>query len=119
MNRMHCKYQQYTDSPLKSIYKSLLEGLPPSPISTWDIASHIRCVVASPNPITNVTWQFTKEADPKTAERVYGELSRSEWWERSDGSIPEIKQKNTIYFPSASSSMDPISAILEDCVWNR
>jgi hypothetical protein len=76
-----------------------LEGLPLSPISTWDIASQIRHVLACPNTVTNLTWQYTKEAYPRTADRVYGEFSSSEWWERAYGSIPEIQQQNHYLYP--------------------
>jgi hypothetical protein len=90
---MQDKYQKYTPPP--TVYKSILEGLPPSPIITWDITSQIRRVVACPNVVTNMTRQFIKEADPKTAEHMYEDFRSTEWWERADGSIPEIMQKKS------------------------
>ena len=68
-----------------------LEHLPPSPICTWDIRAQIRRVVANPSAVSNATWKFTQQSDPITAERVYGEFSSSDWWERAEASVPELK----------------------------
>jgi hypothetical protein len=85
---MMVNYEPFTGPPPKTIYRSIGDHLPPSPISYWDIASQIRCTLANPKAIINATWKFTKEFDPVTGHRVYGEFSWCEWWEEADASVP-------------------------------
>jgi hypothetical protein len=92
MNRMMAKYEPFTGPPPNTIYRSLGYHLPPSPIIYWDIALQIRCTPANPKATINATWKFTKEFDPVTGQRVYGEFSGCEWWEEADASVPEIQQ---------------------------
>jgi hypothetical protein len=73
--------------------------LTPSLISYCDIASHIWCTLANPEATTNATWKFSKEFEPITAQRVYGEFSGCEWWEEADAYIPEIRQHMHYLFP--------------------
>jgi hypothetical protein len=80
MNRMVAKYELFTGPLPKNIYRSICDHLIPSPISYWDITSQIRYALANPEATTNETWKFSKEFDPITEQRVYGELSGREWW---------------------------------------
>jgi hypothetical protein len=48
MNRIIAKYEPFTPPLPNTIYRSLGDHLPPSPISYWDIASQIRCTLSNP-----------------------------------------------------------------------
>jgi hypothetical protein len=82
MNRMMEKYELFTGPPPKTIYRSLGDHLPPSPISYWDIASKPHSMQP----------RIQKEFDPITGQRVYDEFSGCEWWEEADAYVPEIQQ---------------------------
>jgi hypothetical protein len=79
-------------TPSKDNLQKPWRPLPPSPIRYWDIASQIWCTLANPKATINAIWKFTKEFDPVTGQRVYGEFSGCEWWEEVEASVPEIQQ---------------------------
>jgi hypothetical protein len=58
MNQMMAKYEPFMGPPPNTIYRSLVDHLPPLPIRYWDIASHIWCTLANPKATTNATWKF-------------------------------------------------------------
>jgi hypothetical protein len=70
MKIMAEKYNSFTGDPPKIIYKSLMDNLPSSPISSRDIRSQILSIVSDPSVVINASWEFTRNADPVTAERV-------------------------------------------------
>jgi hypothetical protein len=82
-NLMMAEYEPFTPPPPKTIYRSIGDHLPPSPLSYWDIASQIRCTLANPDATTNATFKFAKEFDPIATQCVYSEFSRCEWWEEA------------------------------------
>jgi hypothetical protein len=90
MKRMESKYKKYIGSPPVTTYQRLLDHLPPSPISKWDVSSQIRRVLSDPSAVARATWKFAKESDLFSGERVYGEFSSTDWWERADATTPEI-----------------------------
>jgi hypothetical protein len=89
---MMAKYELFTGPLPKNIYRSICDHLPSSPIIYWDIASQIRYTLANPKATNKATWKFSKEFDPITDQRVYGELSGREWWEEADTHVPDIQQ---------------------------
>jgi hypothetical protein len=88
MNRMVAKYEPFTGPPPKTIYGSLGDHLPPSPIRYWDIASQIMFTLANPEDTTNANWKFSEEFSPITDQRSYSEFSGCEWWKEADASVP-------------------------------
>jgi hypothetical protein len=91
MKLMAEKYQQFTGDPPTTICKSLTNNMPPSPTSSWDIRSQIRRVVSDQVAVINDSWEFTRNANPLNAERIYGEFSSSDWLQRADHNCPEIR----------------------------
>jgi hypothetical protein len=93
------KYKSFTGGTPKTIYKSIIDSLPPSAISSWNIRPQIRCLVSDPSAAINASWEFTQNADHIAAERVYGVFSSSEWWQMADQNCPEIFQPRHHLFP--------------------
>jgi hypothetical protein len=67
-------------NPTKDNIQKPWGPLSTSPISSWDIATHIRCTLANPKATINETWKFTEECDPVTGQLVYGEFSGCVFW---------------------------------------
>jgi hypothetical protein len=55
MNKMQQKYQKIVGPPPTTNFQSLGEGLPQSPVTTWDIASQIHRLVSDPASVANAT----------------------------------------------------------------
>jgi hypothetical protein len=99
MKKMQQKYQKIVGPPPTTTFQSLGEGLPQSPVTTWDIASQIRRVVSDPASVANATWEFTKTMDPSTGERIFGQFHSSLWWERAHTTVPQLKKPNNFLAP--------------------
>jgi hypothetical protein len=61
MKKMQQKYKKNMGPPPTATFQSLGEGIPQSPVTTWDIASQIRRVVSDQASVVNATWEFTKK----------------------------------------------------------
>jgi hypothetical protein len=71
INRMQDKYKHLNGDPPNTIYKSIMDHLPSSPITSWDIKSQIRRILSDPTAVGKATWEFTAEADPISAKTLY------------------------------------------------
>jgi hypothetical protein len=99
MKKMQQKYQKIVGSPPTTTCQSLEEGLPQSPVTTWNIASQICHLVSDAASVVNATWEFTKNTNPSTAERIYGQCHSSFWWEHEHTKVPQLKKPNNFLAP--------------------
>jgi hypothetical protein len=99
MKKMQQKSQKIVGSPPTTTFQSLREGLPQSPVTTWDIASQIHRLVSDPASVVNATWEFKRTTDPSTDERIFGQFNSSLWWERAHTTVPQLKKHNNFLVP--------------------
>jgi hypothetical protein len=85
--------------PPTTTFQSIGEGLPQSPVTTWEIASHIRHIVSDPASVVNATWEFTKTMDPSTGDHIFGQFRSSLWWKHAHTTAPQLKKPNNFLAP--------------------
>jgi hypothetical protein len=93
------KKEKIVGSPPTTTSQSLGEGLPQSPVTTWEIASQIRHLMSDPASVVNATWEFKKTTDPLTVQRIFGQFHSSFWRERAHNTVPQLKEPNNFLAP--------------------